>query len=113
MNDAAMKSYMSDISHNIDITSKSINDTLKKTNATVGYTPAVDPMLPPFNPDEEDDNFFGDNRNKNKRVTVGAVATTSSEAAATAKAESLWCEAVTDEGHTYYWNVKTNGNVII
>lgn len=24
---------------------------------------------------------------------------------------TLWCETVSDEGHTYYWNVKTNGEI--
>lgn len=24
---------------------------------------------------------------------------------------SLWCETVSEEGHTYYWNVKTNGKL--
>lgn len=47
------------------------------------------------------DEEFGPN--VGKRAKVIAVNET------VVKENSLWCEAKTDEGHTYYWNVKTNG----
>lgn len=84
MNSAAMQSYAQDISTGgADISSRAIS----RANAKK----AVDPMaLANYESDEE----FGPNVSK--------------KAAAPAEESSLWCEARTDDGNTYYWNVKTN-----
>lgn len=90
MNSAAMQSYAQDISTGADISSRAIS----RANAKK----AVDPMaLANYESDEE----FGPNVSK-KAAAVAAAA------AAEVKDPSLWCEARTDDGNTYYWNVKTN-----
>ncbi|KAG5676750.1 hypothetical protein PVAND_006559 [Polypedilum vanderplanki] len=90
INDAAMKSYAKDISTGIDITSRAIGHASSSSKA-------IDPIALPFY--DEDD---GPNVSR-KATTITAQSTT-----AAASTETLWCEAITDEGHTYYWNVKTN-----
>lgn len=93
MNDAAMKSYTQDISIGADISSRAINRANSKK--------AVDPMaLANYESDEE----FGPN--VSKRAAAAAV-----NPATLVKDPSLWCEARTDDGDTYYWNVKTNESV--
>lgn len=116
MEDAAMKAYMLDISHNSDITSRTINEQLMAANeeaaaagagaATAESGPSsrvfcgpVDPMMPPVDPYASSDD---ENRHHRKGIKRGAPEEpVSSEG-------SLWCEALED-GNTYYWNVKTNG----
>lgn len=85
INEAAMKSYAKDLS---DGTARSAPRTSK----------AVDPMALPFYDDDE-----GPSTRKGASSTA---------AAAAIENPSLWCEAKTDEGYTYYWNVKTNGNFL-
>lgn len=93
MNDAAMQSYAQDISLGADLSSKAIGRAMSKK--------AVDPMaLANYESDEE----FGPN--VSKRAAAAAAA-----AAAEVKDPSLWCEARTEDGDTYYWNVKTNESV--
>lgn len=93
MNDAAMQSYAQDISIGADLSSRAISRANQKK--------AVDPMaLPNYESDEE----FGPN--VSKRAAAAAAA-----AAAEVKDPSLWCEARTEDGDTYYWNVKTNESV--
>jgi WW domain-binding protein 4 len=88
MNEAAMQSYAQDVSAGADLSSKAINRAMSKK--------AVDPMaLEHYDSDEE----FGPSVSKRKAAEA---------AAAEVKDPSLWCEAKTDEGDTYYWNVKTN-----
>lgn len=90
MNDAAMISYARDVSIGADISSRAIN----RANAKK----AVDPMaLPNYYSSDED----GPNVSK-KAAAIAAAAATE------VKDPSLWCEAKTDDGDTYYWNVKTN-----
>lgn len=85
MNDAAMQSYARDVSAGADLSSKAINRAMAKK--------AVDPMaLPHYDSDED-----------GPSVSKKAAAV-----AAEVKDPSLWCEAKTDDGDTYYWNVKTN-----
>lgn len=93
MNDAAMQSYAQDISIGADLSSRAIN----RANAKK----AVDPMaLANYESDEE----FGPN--VSKRAAAAAAANQTA-----VKDPSLWCEAKTDDGDTYYWNVKTNESV--
>jgi hypothetical protein len=99
MNDAAMKSYMKDVEGNSDMTSQSINDQLKASQSSLSYTPAIDPMLPPPGPTVAPDVAEGSNKNKNKKPNADNPN----------KGDSMWVEAVSEEGHTYYWNVKSNG----
>lgn len=90
MNDAAMQAYQQDVSIGADLSSRAINRATHKK--------AVDPMaLANYESDEE----FGPN--VSKRAAVAAAA-----AAAEVKDPSLWCEAKTEDGDIYYWNVKTN-----
>lgn len=90
MNDAAMMSYAQDVSIGADISSRAIN----RANAKK----AVDPMALP--------NYESDEDGPNVSKKAAAVA-----AAAEVKDPSLWCEAKTEDGDTYYWNVKTNESV--
>lgn len=89
-----MKSYTKDISTGIDITARAIGH-------GSGSSRPIDPMALPYYEEE-------DGPNVSKRPTAVATAAASSSTAGETP-QSLWCEALTDEGHTYYWNVKTNG----
>lgn len=80
-----MKSYAKDIS---DGTAKPI------------FSRAVDPIALPFYDEDEGPS--------SSRKVSSSTATSSS--GVPTENPSLWCEAKTDEGYTYYWNVKTNGN---
>ncbi|XP_070505517.1 WW domain-binding protein 4 [Chironomus tepperi] len=93
INEAAMKSYSKDISNGTDMTSRSIG------HASSSKKP-VDPMALPYYEEED-----GPNISKNQST----IAAKSQEKAA--PPESLWCEAVTDDGDIYYWNIKTNESV--
>ncbi|KAH8360985.1 hypothetical protein KR093_006225, partial [Drosophila rubida] len=105
MEEAAMKSYAQDIhGHHGDMTARSINTVLGANAAasasgsklSYGKQRQVDPMRLEGESDEEEDS---------RRVNVAKV---DSEAVPDA---SLWVEGKSDEGHTYYWNVKTNESV--
>lgn len=93
MNEAAMKSYMGDISAGADMTSRAISAALGREEKS---RKQVDPMMPPID--------FMDEEN---------MPSVSRKAAAVApeqvKDPSLWCEARTEDGYVYYWNVKTSG----
>ncbi|XP_055709787.1 WW domain-binding protein 4 isoform X2 [Phlebotomus papatasi] len=117
MEEAAMAAYAQDISRNADMTSQNINRTLREAGvqldgagastsraeevpAVVERRKPVDPLLPPIDPQE--------------------LAFIQAQKAAAAQKDSdviepkdptLWCEAQTPEGYTYYWNVKTNESV--
>ncbi|KAH8266472.1 hypothetical protein KR044_001517, partial [Drosophila immigrans] len=106
MEEAAMKSYAQDIhGHHGDMTARSIH-TVMGANAAAsssgrqlsyGKLRQVDPMRLEGDSDEEEVD--------SRRVSVDKVG---SEAVPDA---SLWVEGKSDEGHTYYWNVKTNESV--
>lgn len=117
MEDAAMKAYAQDISRGADITTQQLNATVAA--ATADYqdetataathrsvpgpsaipTRAIDPLLPPIDVLEDEERA---KRAKMKRKAAGLPASEQ-------KDESMWVEAKTDEGHTYYWNVKSGG----
>ncbi|XP_020798939.1 WW domain-binding protein 4 isoform X2 [Drosophila serrata] len=108
MEEAAMKSYAQDVHAHGDMTARSINTVMRATAAAASSASErngvgsqrqrqVDPMRLEGLSDEEEDN---------RRVNISKV----SEAAAVPEA-SLWVEGKSDEGHTYYWNVKTNESV--
>ncbi|XP_036329519.1 WW domain-binding protein 4-like [Rhagoletis pomonella] len=107
MEEAAMRSYAQDIHGGRDFTARTINAVLdasntagtsaRSTSAVVCRGKQVDPVRLPGNSDDEDED--------GKRVLVQKVAPESIPNA------SLWVEGVSDEGYTYYWNVKTNESV--
>lgn len=83
-------------------TGSSSNDGRKK------FTKTVDPLLKDLPEDVHEDEYM---RNKKLAAKEKAAASTSTATNVVAKDPTLWCEAKSDEGHTYYWNVKTNGNL--
>ena len=107
MEEAAMRSYAQDIHSRGDLTAKSINTfmTASVAPSTSSTEPAnglskyrqVDPLRLAGNSDDE--NEVG------PRVGIQKV-----DHSAVPNA-SLWVEGVSDEGYTYYWNVKTNESV--
>ncbi|XP_032591774.1 WW domain-binding protein 4 [Drosophila grimshawi] len=114
MEAAAMKSYAQDIhGYHGDMTARSINTVLSATSTASTATSTsggrsgvpgrqrqIDPMRLVGDSDDEEEEQ-GDNR----RVNVTKVQTE------TVPDASLWVEGKSDEGHTYYWNVKTNESV--
>lgn len=56
-------------------------------------------MLPPIDVLEDEERA---KKAKMKRKANGQLGSE-------AKDQSMWVEAKSDEGHTYYWNVKTGG----
>lgn len=93
MNDGAMKAYAGDLAKGADYTSKVHNERAAAAAAAArGAGPQVDPFAIKL-PEDDDERA------------------TSMTKAEEEKAQSLWCEAVTEEGHTYFWNVKTGESV--
>lgn len=109
MNEAAMAAYMGDLAQGSDFTAKQINARAEaaakaaavaavessrasssSSKPTIG--PKVDPLAITLPEDEAE-----------RKAKIAR--------AVQAKKESLWCEAATDEGFTYYWNVKTGESV--
>ncbi|KAJ6649790.1 WW domain-binding protein 4 [Pseudolycoriella hygida] len=114
MEDAAMKAYAADISRGADMTSQAINafaalqeSSAEATVKTHSQMPgpsalparAIDPLMPPIDVLEEEEQ---EKRERMKKK--GEVKSWTNETEAT---QSMWCEAKSDEGHTYFWNVKT------
>ncbi|XP_055681270.1 WW domain-binding protein 4 [Lutzomyia longipalpis] len=118
MEEAAMAAYAQDISRNADMTSQNINRTLKEAGldaesiAVPGTSAAateemprvrmkpVDPLLPPV--DVQEMAFMNAQR---------AAAAANDGDTIVPKDPTLWCEAKSPEGYTYYWNVKTNESI--
>lgn len=114
MEDAAMKAYAADISRGGDITTQTLNAMVAATTAEAEEASvtahqavpgpsalprrAIDPMLPPIDVLEEEER---NKREKMKRKPGGG--------GQAGHDPSMWVEAKSDEGHTYYWNVKTGG----
>lgn len=122
MEEAAMKAYAQDISRGGDITTQQLNavvaaaadattdDFSDEAAATVPThrtapgpsaipTRAIDPLLPPIDVLEDEERA---KKAKMKRKAGGS-------AGIEAKEQSMWVEAKTDEGQTYYWHVKSGG----
>lgn len=64
---------------------------------------AIDPMLPPIDIMEEEEKA---KRERMKRKTTDVNKPWEAQDGGNT---SMWCEAKSDDGDTYYWNVKTNG----
>lgn len=111
-----MRAYAQDISRGGDITTQELNAAVaaaeasyedEATTATNRMAPgpsaiprrAIDPMLPPIDVLEDEERA---KRAKMKRKANGQLGSE-------AKDQSMWVEAKSDEGHTYYWNVKSGG----
>ena len=112
MNDAAMKAYMQDISGGGDFTSRAISQAMAAAGeneqpdmqplaSTSSYhSKQVDPMaLTDYKSDDEN------GPRVLKKAAIEAAA------ANEVKDPSLWCEALTEDGDTYFWNVKTNESI--
>lgn len=109
MEDAALRSYARDIHSKADMTAKSVSSVMSISGASSSSNFSggrgarrpgqIDPMRLPGSSDEEgEENAVG--------PTVGKVVENENVPNA-----SLWVQAKSDEGHTYYWNVKTNESV--
>lgn len=95
MNEAATKAYMKDVSEGADMTSRAISLAMNESEKQ-NPRKQVDPFMGPVDPFEDEN--------------LPSVSKKSAAPAATeVKEQSMWCEALNDEGYTYYWNVKTNG----
>lgn len=118
MEDAAMRAYAQDISRGADITTQELNAAVaaasanyedEAATATTRLAPgpsaiptrAIDPMLPPIDVLEDEE------RAKRAKMKRKANGTLGSEA----KDQSMWVEAKSDDGNTYYWNVKSGGKL--
>ncbi|XP_058835524.1 WW domain-binding protein 4 [Topomyia yanbarensis] len=128
MNDAAMKAYMQDVTAGADISSRALAEQQRTEAAAAAAAiaeseaagPSVGPRVPKKKIGREADPFYipGDFSDEEgsgpSKVTAAAIA----EAAKKKRLEeiskmghgSLWVEAVSEEGYTYYWNVKTNAS---
>lgn len=88
------------------------SETVKLNNAVVpgpAKMPrrAIDPMMPPIDVMEEEERA---KREQMRRRAAGLPPTTDSAGNVVVE-NSMWCEAKSDEGYTYYWNVKTNETI--
>lgn len=115
MEDAALKAYSADISRGGDITTQALNAMVAFTTAEaeqISVTAnqavpgpsalprrAIDPLLPPIDVLEDEE------RSKREKMKRKA----GSGGPGTGQDPSMWVEAKSDDGHTYYWNVKTGG----
>lgn len=102
MNDAAVTAYMKDISsgcndYSIGKISAERSNAPSTSNDKFSNSKQIGPKDPFAIPLPEDDAIRAANEMKINR----------------SKAESMWCEAKSDEGYTYYWNIKTGGNNLI
>lgn len=108
-----MKAYQQDILRAGDMTTQSLNAAVAA--AAAGFDEvssastdrsmpgpsaiprrAIDPMLPPIDILEDEE------REKRAKMKRKINPDGTSE-------QSMWVEAKSDEGHTYFWNVKTGG----
>lgn len=108
MNDAAMSAYMNDLAAGSDFTSKHFSERAEaaavkaaaseSTSKAFGSSakPSIGPKVDPIAIILPED--VAEQRAKELKAIQ-------------AKKESLWCEAKSDDGHKYYWNVKTGESV--
>ena len=110
MNDAGMKAYMNDIAGGGDISAR---EQMAIDRAAIG--PQIDPIALPADcwSDEEQQSSSKSKSKKKKGETpsVPVIVKPPPVEEAPTESSSMWCEAKTDEGHTYYWNVKTNESI--
>ncbi|XP_052871774.1 WW domain-binding protein 4 [Anopheles cruzii] len=126
MNDAAMKAYMQDISACADISSRELYEKQQQEEAKEAAALAVGsagpvaesaeptgsrPKAPPKRGREADPFYLAggdsDEDTKSYREKAAAKRKHSEDASKADENRSMWVEAATDEGYTYYWNVKS------
>lgn len=115
MEDAAMRAYQQDICRGGDLTTQALNAAVAAAEANFDDVSAastdrsapgpsaiprraIDPLLPPVDVLEDEER---EKRARMKRKLNGQ-STDSIE-------NSMWVEAKSDEGYTYYWHVRTGG----
>lgn len=89
-----------------------VDDGTVRTNRTAA-TPgpskiprrAIDPLMPPIDVLEEEERAKREQRMRQRAGTSGG------NDDVVVVENSMWVEAKSDEGHTYYWNVRTNATV--
>ncbi|XP_055592387.1 WW domain-binding protein 4 [Uranotaenia lowii] len=133
MNDAAMKAYMQDISAGADISSRLALEEQQRAEAAAAAAsleatedaapgPSVaGPRIPKKKVGREADPFYipGDFSDEEQAAPSKATAAAIAEAAKKKRLEeinqmghgSMWVEATSEEGYTYYWNIKTNESI--
>lgn len=119
MEEAALKAYASDICRGGDITTQEMNTMVAVATAEAeqAFEPIaqivpgpsalprrpVDPLLPPVDVLEDEERA---KREKMRRKP-------NSHGHGTDKQSSMWVEAKSDDGFTYFWNVKTGGKIFL
>lgn len=114
MEDAALKAYANDISRGGDMTTQALNamvaaaaadfdeNAVTASQSVPGPSAlpkrAIDPLLPPM--DVMDDEERMKREQMKRRLGTNEI-----------KDPSLWVEAKSDDGHSYYWNVKTGDSI--
>lgn len=117
MEEAALKAYQQDICRGGDLTTQALNAAVAAAEAEANYDAtetsstnrsapgpsaipkrAIDPLLPPVDVMEDEERV---KKSKMKRKTNDDGT----------RENSMWVEAKSDEGYTYYWNVKTNESI--
>lgn len=128
MEEGARLAYAEDICRNADLSTQSYNRALNAaaTATTKADASIIGPSLLGVHSEDSGARTMG--RAGTRQVDPVALPMDSKELAelearrlAATRSESgegnpnnpsLWCETVSDEGHTYYWNVKTNGQLV-
>lgn len=133
MEEAARAAYAEDISRNADISSQNHNRALAAASAAAasssGGGSAIGPSLPGVGGNNSSAGGSGitDASGRQRRQQIDPVAlpmdaqelaelearrlaaSRGDGGAIDGENPTLWCETVSEEGDTYYWNVKTNG----
>lgn len=120
MEAAAMKAYENDILRGGDLTTDSlrtlaaaqsaaieecsVNTTQSMPGPSALPARAIDPLMPPIDVLEDEE--------RAKRERMKRKAGSSSNKLGASNEHSMWVEAKSDEGHTYFWNVKTGGELL-
>lgn len=123
MEEGAREAYAQDIARNADMTSQSLNRALEA--ATAAGACAIGPLPPVPLPSDATASTAGGARRRQvdplalpletqeiAEMEARKLALLTAAQREEGENPTLWCEAVSDEGHTYYWNVKTNGSVL-
>jgi WW domain-binding protein 4 len=107
---------MNDIAGCGDISTRALHAQMNADKPTIG--PQVDPIALPadfWSDEEESSGKSKAKKKKDEKPSTSAAATVikpkPTVPEAPAESGSMWCEAKTDDGDTYYWNVKTNESV--
>ena len=130
MEEAARLAYAEDIARNADISSQNYNRALSAAQAAAKLdVSTIGPSLPgsAASAGGGAGTVSGGVANQGRRqidpialpmdaqelaeLEARRLAATRGEGGSALNGENptLWCETVSEEGHTYYWNVKTNG----